>query len=173
MTPSERRALIDRYAAGPRLLQAALERVPAEAVQWRPAPGKWSAHEVVVHCADSETISATRIRFLVGGERPTLLGYDQDRFAQRFDYHALPLDLALRQVEQVRAWTADLIRRFPDACWTREGTHTESGRYTAEDWLRIYAEHLEQHARQIERNLAAWQARGSGAAQNRPAREPR
>ena len=42
--------------------------------------------------------------------------------------------------------------------WAREGTHTESGRYTAEHWLKTYAEHLEIHARQIERNLEAWRA---------------
>ena len=40
------------------------------------------------------------------------------------------------------------------------GEHTESGVYSDADWFRIYAEHLEIHARQIERNLAAWQARG-------------
>jgi len=161
MTPRERLQLIDRYAAGPRLLRDALERLPADALQWRPAPGKWSAHEVVCHCADSETVAATRIRFLVGEERPTLMGYDQDCWAQRLDYHALSLELALRQIEQVRAWTADLIRRFPAEAWAREGTHTESGRYGAEKWLAIYAEHLEVHARQIERNLAAWNvARG-------------
>lgn len=160
MSPHERRLLIERYAAGPQLLRAELERVPAAALQWRPARGKWSVHEIVCHCADSETISSTRIRFLVGEEHPTILGYDQDRWAERFDYHALPLDGALRQIEQVRAWTTDLIHRFPDAHWARTGTHTESGHYTAETWLQTYAEHLEQHTRQIERNLAAWNARG-------------
>ena len=59
----------------------------------------------------------------------------------------------------MRAWTAALIERFPETAWARVGTHTESGRYAATDWLRIYAEHLEIHARQIERNLAAWNAR--------------
>ena len=43
--------------------------------------------------------------------------------------------------------------------WQRTGTHTESGRYAAEDWLKIYAEHLEIHTRQLERNLAAWKAK--------------
>jgi hypothetical protein len=38
----------------------------------------------------------------------------------------------------------------------------ESGRYTAEDWLNTYAEHLEKHSGQIERNLAAWQATKGG-----------
>ena len=158
MQADERRALIERYAHGPELLRETLARVPAKALQWRPAPGTWSAHEVVCHCADSETISSTRIRFLIGEEQPTIAGYDQDRWAQRFDYHALPLDLALRQIEQVRAWTTDFVQRLPDSVWLRTGTHTESGPYSAEKWLRIYAEHLEVHARQIERNLAAWNA---------------
>jgi hypothetical protein len=35
--------------------------------------------------------------------------------------------------------------------WRREGTHTESGRYTTEDWLRIYAGHAHGHADQIHR----------------------
>ncbi len=159
MTPQERQALLQRYADGPRLLRAALERVPHAAVQWRPAPGKWSAHEVVCHCADSETVSSTRIRFLTGSEGPMILGYDPDRWARRFDYHALPLDMALRQIDQVRAWTLDLIRRFPDDYWSSAGTHSESGAYGAETWLTTYAEHLEVHARQIDRNLAAWNAR--------------
>ncbi len=55
--------------------------------------------------------------------------------------------------------TAHLLRRLPGEAWARAGRHTASGRYTAEDWLRIYAEHLEVHARQIEASLAAWRAR--------------
>src|SRR6185436_9273199 len=113
MTPKERLALIERYANGPALLRAAVARAPKDVLQWRPAPDKWSVHEVVCHCADSETVASTRLRYLGGEERPTLYGYDQDRWAQRSDYHALSLEMALKQVEQVRAWTAELVRRFP------------------------------------------------------------
>lgn len=155
----ERQALIERYVRGPELLRAAVAKVPAAALQWRPAPGKWSVHEVVGHCADSETISSTRIRFVVGEEHATIQGYDQDRWTERLDYHSMPLELGLAQIAQVRAWTAELIRRLPESSWACAGTHTESGRYTAARWLEIYAEHLEVHARQVERNLAAWNAR--------------
>ncbi len=61
-------------------------------------------------------------------------------------------------VDAVRANTTALLRRLPEIAWTKVGRHTESGRYTAEDWLTIYADHLENHARQIEANLAAWTA---------------
>jgi hypothetical protein len=161
VTANERQRLIERYERGPKLIKEALAKVPAEALKWRPAPGKWSVHEVVCHCADSETTSAVRIRFLIGEDNPTIVGYDQDRWARRFDYHGLPLDLALRQVEQVRAWTADLIRRLPESAWARAGTHSESGHYTAAQWLELYAEHLEVHARQIARNLEAWKTRAA------------
>jgi hypothetical protein len=160
ISAEERQALIERYERGPALLRSALAKLPPAAVTWRPATGKWSAHEVVCHCADSETVASTRIRYLVGEDRPTILGYDQDRWAETFDYQGLPFDVALGQVEQVRAWTSALLRRLPDSAWSREGTHTESGHYTAQRWLEIYAGHLEAHARQLERNLAAWNARG-------------
>ena len=155
---AERARLIQQYADGPARLKAALAKVPAGALTWRPAPGEWSAHEVVCHCADSETNGSARIRYLVAEKEALLLGYDQDSWAVVFDYHRHPLEPALALVEAIRANTTALIRRLPAGAWTREGRHTESGRYTAEDWLTIYADHLEGHARQIESNVAAWHA---------------
>lgn len=159
LSASERTRLIDQYANGPAVLKAALAKVPPEAMQWRPAPGKWSAHEVIVHCADSETNAHGRIRTLLAERQPVIQGYDQDRWATELDYHALPIEPALSTVEAVRANTTALLRRLGEDDWARTGTHSESGRYGVEDWLRIYAEHLEIHARQLERNLAAWRSR--------------
>jgi len=159
MTPDERGSLIRRYADGPDQLEAAIAEVPVEALTWRPAPGNWSVHEVAVHCADSETNSHMRLRYLLGEERPTIVGYDQDRWAQVMDYHAHLMDAALLAVRAARANTVPLLRRLGEAQWTRQGTHSETGTYGVEEWLRIYAEHLEVHARQVRRNLAAWRGR--------------
>jgi len=161
LTLAERQRLIHQYTEGPSRLRIALAKVPEDARKWRPAPAEWSVHEVVCHCADSETNAAARIRYVVAEKDPVVLGYDENAWAVRFDYHNHPLDAALTVVDAVRANTAALIRRLPEEAWTKEGRHSESGRYTAEDWLTIYAEHLEEHARQIENNLAAWQAQGA------------
>ena len=142
---AKRQALIQQYADGPARLRAALAKVPSQALKWRPAPKEWSAHEVICHCADSETNAYA--------------GYDQDNWASVFAYHDLPLEPALAVVDSVRATTAALIRGLPDEAWTRVGTHTESGRYGAEDWLQIYADHLEIHARQIENNVEQWRSK--------------
>ena len=159
MDKTERDTLIRQYADGPRRLREALAKVPEDARKWRPAPGEWSAHEVVCHCADSETNAYARIRFVVAEKEPVIQGYDQEVWARTFDYHALPLDAALATVDAVRASTAALLRTLSDADWGKRAHHTESGAYGAEFWLQIYADHLENHARQIENNLAAWQRR--------------
>ena len=161
-TKDEREDLIRRYEAGPARLKAALAKVPAEAMKWRPGKGKWSVHEVVCHCGDSEANGALRIRYLVAEKDPLIVGYDQARWAEVFEYHDAPIEPALATVEAVRANTAALLKRLPEKVWSVTGRHTESGTYTAEDWLGIYAEHLEKHSGQIERNLAAWQAAKAG-----------
>jgi hypothetical protein len=159
LTAAERSDRIERYARGPALLHAAWERVPEAARKWRPGPERWSAHEVVCHCADSEANAALRIRTLVAEQDPLILGYDEAQWARILDYHALPVATAFATVDSVRAHTSELLRRLPEAAWSRVGRHTQSGRYGAEDWLDIYAEHLEKHARQIAQNVAAWNER--------------
>jgi len=160
LVTKDRLELIHRYAQGPGKLQEAFAQVPEPAQKWRPAPGRWSAHEVVCHCADAETLAASRIRFVLAEKDPLILGYDQDLWAQSFDYHNHPLEAAFQTIRAIRANTTALLERIPEEGWRKQGRHTESGTYGAEDWLQIYAEHLEKHARQIGKNAAAWRAQG-------------
>jgi hypothetical protein len=154
-----RESFLRRYQQGPALLGQAWNDVPPEARTWRPGTGKWSAHEVVVHCADSETYAAIRIRLLLAEAEPLVVGYDENIWARRFDYHASDPELALHLVETVRAHTSAMLAGLPEEAWGRMGRHTHSGPYGTDDWLRSYGEHLELHAAQIRRNLAAWQNR--------------
>jgi hypothetical protein len=153
-----REGYLRRYAEGPILLRRAWEAVPAEARTWRPGEGRWSAHEVVLHCADSETYSAIRIRLLLAEPEPLIVGYDENLWARCFDYHASDPELALHLVETVRSHTMAMLRRLPEDAWGRRGRHTQSGPYGTDDWLQSYAEHLEVHSAQIRRNLQAWDA---------------
>jgi DinB family protein len=159
LTAEERDHRIEQYASAPLRLRQALADVPAEAMKWRPEPGEFSVHEIVCHCADSETNAYSRIRYLLTAQEPVIVGYDPDVWAREFDYASHPRDAALATIEAVRGNTAPILRRLPEEAWAKEGTHTESGRYTAADWLRIYSEHLEEHIGQIERTVEAWRAR--------------
>jgi hypothetical protein len=160
MTADERKALIARYKAGYDEVVRALAGIAPDERDWRPAPGEWSAREVVHHLADSETISGIRLRRLLLEDNPVIQGYDQDDYARRLRYQERPMEPALRAFEAARATTAELLEGMAEADWRRAGTHTEIGPYSAEKWLAVYGEHAHVHAAQIRANRAAWAARG-------------
>ena len=151
MTPEERNVLIKQYADGYDEVIRALDNFPAESLGAHPIPGKWSAREIVHHLGDSETTSAIRIRQLLTQDDPLIQGYDQDQFATRLRYNDRDMAPALEAFRYARETTMQLLPHLSPDDWQRAGTHTESGRYTLEDWLRIYAAHAHNHAAQIGR----------------------
>ena len=154
MDQQTRDALIARYTDGYRVVRAALDGATPAELDARPAPGKWSAREIVHHLGDSEMTSAIRLRLLLAHDRPVIQAYDQDTFARRLHYDR-PYETSLEAFRLARLSTAELLERMSADDWLREGTHTESGRYTVETWLRLYAEHAHKHAEQIRRARAS------------------
>ncbi|MDT7687986.1 MAG: hypothetical protein QOJ70_1421 [Acidobacteriota bacterium] len=152
MTHEERQALVAQYKAGYDEVARSLEGFPDDKLSAHPLAGKWSAREIVQHLADSEMTSAIRLRKLLTEEAPWIQGYDQDDYAARLRYNERDIAPALDALRGSRSTTVQLLDSMSDDEWTREGTHSESGRYTTEDWLRIYAAHAHNHAAQI-RNL--------------------
>jgi hypothetical protein len=146
--------LVRRFAAGPTRLRAAWDRVPASGRQWRPGPGKWSAHEVVLHCADASVVGHGRVRYLLAEKEPVIVGWNQDVWPVALDYHAHPIDPAFAAIDAAHVNTIPLLRRLTPEALARKGRHTELGEMTVESWLRYNAEHLHVHARQIDRNVA-------------------
>lgn len=162
MAPEERTRLIERYARGPEALRNAYATAPVEMRGWRPAPEAWSVDEIVSHCADSEMNAAIRIKMLAAEPDPTIIGYDQDTWTNVFNYATLPQEAAFAVIDAVRAWTATILPRLTEDQWSRTGTHSESGSYSASDWLRTYSAHLHEHVDQINANVEAWHKRNQG-----------
>jgi len=154
MDAHTRKRLIDEYKDGYRAVAEALTGATDAELDAHPAPGKWSAREIVHHLADSEMTSAIRLRLLLATERPTILGYDENEFAKRLHYDR-PIQASLAALETARRSTAEILDRMGESDWVREGTHTDSGRYTMDTWLEIYAVHAHNHAAQIRRARAA------------------
>jgi hypothetical protein len=145
---------IDQYKGGYRAVAEALAGATDAELDAHPAPGKWSAREIVHHLADSEMTSAIRLRLLLATERPTIAGYDENEFAKRLHYDR-PIEASLAALEAARRSTAEILDRMGESDWVREGTHADSGRYTMDTWLEIYAVHAHNHAAQIRRARAA------------------
>ena len=151
MTNEERDDLISLYEDGYNQVTSALDGFPGEQLTAHPIAGKWSAAEIVHHLADSETTSGLRLRRLLVEDHPLIQGYDQDAYAARLNYNQREMKASLEAFRYARATTAQLFAFMTNEDWQRAGTHSESGSYSAEDWLRIYAAHAHNHAAQIVR----------------------
>jgi len=162
LDPTERASLIERYRAGHAALVAAVEGVADDELDAHPIEGEWSVREVVHHVADSEMTSAIRLRRLIAEDDPLIVGYDGDEFARRLYYGDRPIAPSLAAVAAARSTTADILDRLSEAQWARTGTHSESGPYGVEAWMRIYASHAHDHADQIREVREAWAAGSRG-----------
>jgi hypothetical protein len=133
---------------------AALERflaLPAEIVTRPEAPGKWSIREVIQHLADSELVGGVRLRMMLAHDRPTIIGYDQDLWADRLRYHDVDVRDALEQFALLRRRNMRLWQDLSPADLARVGLHNERGEESLGHMRKLYAAHDLLHLRQLER----------------------
>jgi hypothetical protein len=150
--PNDRAQLMQRYRDGAASLREALAGATDEDLDRAAPEGGWTARQVAHHVAESEATAFVRLRRLIAEERPTIVGYDEELFARRNHYDR-PVASALAVVDAVRASSLELLGSLTPEEWARAGVHSESGRYSVDDWLRIYADHPHEHAQQVRRAL--------------------
>src|SRR5258707_3775262 len=150
MNADERAALIKRYKEGHRAVMDAFRGIADEGLD-RSASGEWTPRQIANHLADSEMTSGVRLRRFIVEESPVIQGYDSAEFAMKLTSDR-PIAPSLEVMRSVRESSAQILDRLSESEWQRAGTHTESGPYSVEDWLRIYAAHGHDHAAQIKRS---------------------
>ncbi len=156
-----RKKLVAQYKDGYRAVADALAGATDAELDARPAPGKWTARQIVHHLADSEMTSAIRVRNLIATDGVAIVGYDQEQFARRLHYDR-PIAASLAAFKAARETTAEILDRLTEDDWKREGTHTEHGRYGMDTWLNIYGTHAHDHAGQIRRARASLRKEAGG-----------
>ena len=149
MDAAERAELIRQYRDGYAEVKAALDGITDEELDRSDEDG-WTPRQVVQHLADAEIIGASRARLLLAHPQPVIQGYDQELFMETLVYDR-PLEPYLETMRWARETTGSLLGKLSEKDWSRAGMHTERGRYTTEDWLRMYAPHAHEHAAQIRR----------------------
>ncbi len=150
MEGKERTELIRAYRDGHRAVVDALEGLEEEELD-RSASGEWTPRMIAHHLADSEMMSAIRLRRLLAEDSPVIHGYDEVEFAHKLTSDR-PIEPSLEAMRWARETTAQILDRLTEEDWRRSGTHSESGPYSVEDWLTIYARHGHDHAQQIQRS---------------------
>jgi len=150
---------IEQYGRGFDLLTAALAEVPKEAWEFKPEPTEWSVHEIIVHMADSESMSALRARKLIVEPGSALMGYEESKWADALNYREQSDEDALEIIRLARLTTYRILKTLPDEVFNNSVTHPEYDEpYTFESWLNIYARHIPNHIEQIRNNVKLWRA---------------
>ena len=152
----DRMEWIDRYARGAELIERAVQGLSEEELRYVPAPGAWSAKEIVIHMADSETVVVDRMKRVIAEERPPLRTMYQELWTRRLRYAELDHRPYLPLFKLLRETMAGVLRTLDEADFERVGVHDELGDITLQGLIVRYAEHAENHAAQIERNAAAF-----------------
>ncbi len=158
MTHAERLQKIESYGQAYDKLIAALPYFPREMWQYRPAPDRWTIHEIIIHIADSEANSYARCRRFIAEPGSTVMAYDEMAWVQRLNYHAQSPEAAIELFRQLRHSSYELIKTLPEAIWANTIVHPENGVMTMDDWLDVYARYIPDHIAQIQEVYAAWQA---------------
>src|SRR5712691_13314674 len=94
-----------------RRLSEIVTRVSSSNLEWRPAPGKWNAREIICHLADCEIAFAFRLRQTLAETNHVMQPFDQEKWAGM--YGALSARAALSAFSSLREWDLALIHHAP------------------------------------------------------------
>ena len=116
---------------------------------FRYAPGKWSAGEVLGHVCDTERIFAYRALRIARGDQTPLEGFEQDDYVRNGPFARRPLADLIEDYIAVRRATVSLFRNLDEATWTRRGV-ANNNEVTVRALAHIIAGHELHHRRIIE-----------------------
>jgi uncharacterized damage-inducible protein DinB len=139
----------------PHALGRSLDSMSSDQARQPEAPGKWSVRHVLQHLADAELVWGYRTRMVLGQDRPSLIGYDQDLWAERLYYDQIDPRDALDAFTALRRINLKLIERATPADRKRAAVHAERGEESFEHMINLSAGHDLLHLQQVERIRAA------------------
>mgnify|MGYP001812130880 CR=1 FL=1 len=144
--------LIGQLQRGPGVIGGMLDGLDPKAMRWRPAPGKWSALEVICHLADEER-QDFRLRLDLtlhqpGREWPAI---DPPAWVSERAYQDREPSAALEDFMHERAKSLIWLQMLESPDWDLFYEHPQLGRISAGDLLSAWAAHDLLHLRQLTR----------------------
>jgi DinB superfamily len=139
-------------ATTPSAIADALIAIGEERLMAPPAPGKWSAAEIVCHLADCELVFGFRLRQTLAEDSPTVQPFDQEKWAA--PYPGIAAGHALEVFSALRGWNLRLLETALPAAASRPVVHPERGAMTFQTIVETMAGHDLNHLGQLQR-LAA------------------
>jgi DinB superfamily len=116
---------------------------------FRYAPDKWTAKEVLGHVCDTERIFAYRALRIARADARPMEGFEQDDYVRNGPFARHPLGDLIEEYIAVRRATLSLLRNLDDAAWSRRGVANKN-EVTVRALAYIIAGHELHHRRILE-----------------------
>lgn len=149
LAPPARASAIDRIAATPAKLRAAVAGLGPSQLDTPYRPGGWTVRQVVHHVPDSHLNAYVRFRLALTEREPTIRPYDQEGWALLADARSAPVDVSLALLDALHVRWVALLQTLDAADWGRRLVHPESGVLTLDGLLAMYAWHGDHHVAHI------------------------
>ena len=111
---------------------------------FRYAPEKWSAKEVLGHICDTERVFAYRSLTFARSDSTALPGFDQDPWVKNANHANIPMKELAEEFVSVRRSTIHFFRHLDPAAWMRRGT-ANNNPITVRALAYLIAGHTEHH----------------------------
>lgn len=141
--------------SAPQKLGSLLAGQSKDQIARRPAPDKWSPVEIAAHLSDTEIALSWRIRQILGTNGIAVQAFDQDAWANTFDYAQRDPNVSVELFRVLRAANVALLKSVPKKLWENYGVHQERGKESIAHMTRLMAGHDLNHLRQIETAFSA------------------
>jgi uncharacterized damage-inducible protein DinB len=89
--------------------------------EFRYAPDKWNAKEVLGHVCDTERIFAYRALRIARGDQTPMAGFEQDDYVKNGPFARISMEEIVEDYIAVRRATLTLLRNLDEAAWVRRG----------------------------------------------------
>ncbi len=134
----------------PGLLERAIENLDEAQLTTPYRDGGWTVRQVVHHVADSHLNALSRLKFTLTEDNPTVMGYDEVKWAETIEYTVLPVNISLTMIHTIHAKLVALFSNLKDEEWNRTYIHSASKKQF-DLWylLGMYAWHGKHHAAHI------------------------
>jgi len=138
-------------SATPARIRTLIKGLSPRQIGRRPRPDKWSIQEIITHLTETEMVMCCRARWLAFEENPTLVPFDQEKWARGWAREKDPLAETLERHRLLRKSLVRLFKTVPRADLKRTGCHPERGVVSLQEQLETVAGHDLNHLQQIQR----------------------
>ncbi|MCC6349149.1 MAG: DinB family protein [Candidatus Eisenbacteria bacterium] len=150
MSRSEWGGLVMTLAESPGWVGERMAGRQADFLRARPAPERWSAHELVGHLLDADVeVYHPRLEALLGEELPACPAVDLEGAARVAAYAPAATAELLDRWRAARTLLVARLAPLGRAEWARAGVHSLRGPFTVATMVREWVEHDLSHRRQL------------------------